>query len=460
MSIVGYIFLSLFVLFISWRLFRRASGDMSIFRPNLISFTFYYALVAQSFVGVNIVIHWLDNHYLISKIRDSDVRQMAYFAVLYVMVTMPFAMWVTCRFLGTRPRSLLKRYVRAPLISALSPKDSFVFYPLVFLTLLCFIAILYTFYTLRQIPLMAVISGASAEELSITRVTTYRGFQGNIYLRNIVAVGFTPILSYIAIGYSLMYKTLKWKTLSFALVSLAFIVVTYDLSKAPLINYLLGIVFLLVLAGKLKRKHVLLIGGGLFLLIIIMYVLLGHVTDPRLLFAWNTGPIGRIILGQVTSLFYHFRIFPDMHPFLHGASLPALFLKMMGSSIEHKTSARLVMEIVNPAGIASGSAGVMNTLFVAEAYANWGWPGLVLAPFWVGLVIQTIYIFFLRSRKTPVLLGLFAFLAYKIPSMVTGGFIGFVYNPGMLAIVLLGLSPYIGGIVSKTMLWKPQHHAS
>jgi oligosaccharide repeat unit polymerase len=320
-------------------------------------------------------------------------------------------------------------------------------------------AILYTFYTLGQVPLLAVFSGSGAGVLQATRVTAYRGFAGNVYLRNLVAIGLPPILSFAAIGYYWMYRTHRWAVLSLVLVVLAALMAIHGLSKAPLLNYLLGIVFLSVLVGKLRPKHILLIATGLASLVVALYVVLGRVTDPRLLFALNTGPVGRILLGQITSLFYHFRIFPEEHPLLRGASLPALLLKLLGSDQVHKTSARLVMEIVNPTGVASGQAGVMNTLFVGEAFANWGWLGVALAPFWVGFVIQVIYVFCLRTRKTPLLVGIFAFLSYQIPSMVTGGFVGFLYNPGVLALVLLGLGPFIGGIVSKATL-RPQRHVS
>ena len=109
MPTLGYVFLSALVLFISWQLFRRAAGDMSPFRPNMISFVFYYALLIQSFVGVNLAIHWLENHYLISKIRDFEVRQMAYFTVLYVMVAMPLS---KSKVSGTEAHSTVKQVLR------------------------------------------------------------------------------------------------------------------------------------------------------------------------------------------------------------------------------------------------------------------------------------------------------------------------------------------------------------
>jgi oligosaccharide repeat unit polymerase len=458
-STLGYIVLSLVVLLVSWQLFRRVAGSLSLSHLNMVSFTFYYSLLAQSFIGVNIAIHWLENHYLINKIRDFGVRQNAYFAVLYVLIAMPLAMMITYVLWGSRPQPLLKKYFEKPIQPAVSPKDSFVFYPFLLLMSLSIVAILYTFYKLGTVPLLLAFRGVSVEKMNIARVTAYREFPGNVYIRNIVAVGLPPILSYIALAYYFMYKNWRWRIISFILFLCAVVMTVYDLSKAPLINYLIGLVFLLIYTNKITGRQVFLSGIALSFLIVIMYIVLGRLPDMSLLFSWNTGPVGRIVLGQITSLFFHFRIFPALHPFLRGASFPNFLLRLLGSPLEHKTSARLVMEVVNPAGVAAGTAGVMNTLFVAEAYANWGWVGLVIAPLWVGFLIQSLYIHFLKARKTPFNLGVFAFLSYKIPAMVTGGFIDFVYSPGMLLIVALAVSPYVGGLLSKAMLWRSLRRA-
>ena len=38
----------------------------------------------------------------------------------------------------------------------------------------------------------------------------------------------------------------------------------------------------------------------------------------------------------------------------------------------------------------------MNTLFVGEAYANWGYPGVILSIVWVALVISVMMILVLK----------------------------------------------------------------
>ena len=54
---------------------------------------------------------------------------------------------------------------------------------------------------------------------------------------------------------------------------------------------------------------------------------------------------------------------------------------------EHVRSAELVMGYADPAAVAANRTGVMNTLFIGEAWANFGWLGFYLSPIVVGFVV-------------------------------------------------------------------------
>jgi hypothetical protein len=113
----------------------------------------------------------------------------------------------------------------------------------------------------------------------------------------------------------------------------------------------------------------------------------------------------------------------------------------------NERSARLIMMQENPKAVKAGVAGVMNSLFVGEAWANFGLLGVLIAPFYVGMVIQALFMFFLTMPKTPLLLGLFTYFSYR--GSVTGGFNDYIYNAGYVVIVFFFLWVYFQGIVLK-----------
>src|SRR5690606_30295111 len=88
-----------------------------------------------------------------------------------------------------------------------------------------------------------------------------------------------------------------------------------------------------------------------------------------------------------------------------------------------------------PDAVASGRAGVMNTLFVGEAYANFGWLGVFISPLVVGLVIQSIYVLVISQPRGPVNMCIFILMFYSMP--ITGGFADFIWNPGWIFIFLV-----------------------
>jgi oligosaccharide repeat unit polymerase len=153
--------------------------------------------------------------------------------------------------------------------------------------------------------------------------------------------------------------------------------------------------------------------------------------------AFNSGPIGRIIFAQIGPTYLHLDTFPNAVPFLNGRSLPASLINLF--DMEQVRSARLVMTRVFPDKIEAGTAGVLNTLFIAEAYANWGYLGILAGTLYVAAFVQIMYITFLKLPKNPVFLSLFIYFSVNIPRTLVGGFTDFLFNPIWIIITCLFL---------------------
>jgi hypothetical protein len=103
--------------------------------------------------------------------------------------------------------------------------------------------------------------------------------------------------------------------------------------------------------------------------------------------------------------------------------------------MEQQRSARVIMEYLNPEGVINGTTGVMNSLYIAEAYANFGIVGLLLMPIIAGFTIIYIYNLIIgTSTKTPIKIALFAYFSFNLPLL--GGMVGFMWNVGWMVLFL------------------------
>lgn len=443
-----YFIISFIVLLISYYLFKKVSGSLKLTQLNMISWIFYFNLIGQMFISSVLIVNGLDDHYVINKIANQDSLLYGYLTIQYSMIMIPLGMLtVVYLFRYKYNTNIFQKYVHSEIKPLLSIKDSYIRYPLYVLSLICILSVLYVLTKLDTIPIAAIIQGAGAEALGLIRQENSRGFQGNVYIRNIFALGLTPIVSYIAFAYYKMTKS-KFDMVWFLSLAIATcLILTYNIAKSPLIFYLFGFLFLNILInGSVKKSTFYSFIGIILFLLIIIYIVISEVTDPASFFDIDSGILGRVLFSQAAGLYSIFDIFPKQVDFLGFSSMSSLINDIFNLQ-DSERSARIVMQYMFPSKVNAGTAGVMNSLFVAEAWANFGLVGLLIAPFYVGMFLQAIFMFFITSKKTPLLLGIFAFLSYRTP--IVGGFNEFIYNITLIVLLIV-----FGGIVIGSLMLK------
>lgn len=438
-----YLLVSLLILFISFKLFKKAAGSMQLTKLNMISWVFYFNLVIQSYFAAVMVVNKVDDHYLINKIYYESSRFYGWLAVMYTMLAMPIGMIFINLFFKDKMSTLISKYAQKPIISLFSIKDSYIKFPLYILCALSILSILYVFSCLPEIPILKAIKGnASALELAGLRAGASRGFTGNQLIKNIFGLTLTPILAFIF--YSYYKKTLLKKELVIFLIMFlfSFLILTYNLEKSKFVFFLLGFMFLKVLIdGSIPKKSLIYFGSSTIILIIIAYLKITQTTDVLWLFSnYNSGILGRVFLSQAGGTYLMFDYFPRVYDFIGINSLSSILSVVF--DLDHSDrAARLVMLKANPDF--AESAGVMNSLFIGEAWANFGIIGVIIAPLYVGAVIQTLFRLLLSLKKTPIILALLVYFTYN--SSVTGGFNDYFYNMGYLILALIMFFLYSTG---------------
>lgn len=417
-----YLIFSLICLFFSAYFFYKASGSLSPKKMNMISWIFWYSLVIQSFIASVLVVYNIDNHYGIQKVYFEDSRLKGWLAVQYCMVMLPLSMWVTLILINKKTDNIKiwNNFVSSKLESCVTEKDYALRRTLYFFSFFCILSVIYSFYSAGMYPFQGYITGGNISNL---RQSVTREFGGIVYFKNIFGLVLTPIFSYIFYCYYRLYKNRIDFIFFIVLFICSISIISFDYAKSPIAFYILGFFFIKIVLGdninymKLIKYAVAILG-----LIVMFYILTGYQDTILSLFSsYNSGLVGRLTISQAFGTYLAFDLYPMVYDHIGFSSITDLF----GESRERM--AREIMISVNSQGISDGTAGVINTLFVAEAWANFGLLGVIFSVIWVGFLIQIIYTILITSKKSPIVVGIYAYLTCKLP--ITGGFNDFIYNP-------------------------------
>ncbi|MDR3259739.1 MAG: oligosaccharide repeat unit polymerase [Fusobacteriaceae bacterium] len=408
---------------------------MSLRLPNMISWIFYVDLILFNFIGSLLVIYKIDNHYALGNLSD-HARIMGFFSIMYVMIVLPLGMIMTNSIFGYKHTSfLLLNYIDKK-ISNKNNTNNLVKWFLLFLSVISILSVIYVFKVIGSISLFHLFED-SRSDLLVLRISSNREFSGNEYIKNILALALTPFLSYVAYCYKLLNNKSFNKIWFYTLFCFSILIVTYNIEKTPVLFYLLGFLFIRIyIKGRLPVKYIIFTILALLFGLIAMYYLTSDKTglDSEILFKTI---LNRLILSQSAGVYLSFDIFPEIHSFLGLSSLSQKVSAILDIEYIEKSS-RIIMEYINPEGIIRGQAGTANSLFISEAWSNFGFLGLLISPIYVGIIIQCLYLFLLRIPKNPYWIALMSLYSMK-SALTTGAFNYYIYNVTFIVFILISL---------------------
>jgi hypothetical protein len=455
-----YLVISLLVLMASAMLFRRAGGTLSPTKLNMVTFTFY-TLIGTMFLGATAVLLGVAITGDLELLRDNSVIVLGWAAVMYAMIAVPVGMLLVCPF-QTRSslRRLIDRYRRRPVEPVFVRGDRYIRAVLKGATVVSAIALAYTFWALPDVPLVSVFRGESdagvlALQRAASRLSQEQGALTSL-LNSVIEMqlGYLQILAVAAFFYwrhSRLRADLRWFVIALVLAILS---VTYNISKAPLLIFMVN--FMVVITAATKRVRLLAVLGTVAIgsaLIVLMYVYYRNaLADGRSVFSqWTSVVFGRVASGNLISFYYCLDIFPRVFPHIGFASTGRLVHEVLHLPFS-KDYGLIVMNYIDPEGVARGEAGHATAVFLGEAWANFGWAGLLAGPLLVGAFIQTIHLWFLKSRKSPLHLGLYGYVLNSFT--LTSGITGFYYPAGLFQLgvftsTLVGLALLLRALLTR-----------
>lgn len=427
------VLLIIMVVFCSYKLFRTAAGTLSFGKINIISYI-YYLCILQCLCGAGLVSLGYNKHYMLDKlIFSTDSITSATFAIYFMMLVMPFFMIVVFKLFKFSPQYEYDKFLKEEIKE---PSNNKIFVCIVIVVIIQAIALAILLYKIGYLPILKMFFHNSEFDLNIERqINSDIQIFGTPYVKGIIVLFGIPIISYITAAYALVNRELKWIVVAGVCFVMAFIIKTYDFSKSPLVfHFVVYLLIVIYYKGGIKNKFILLFGGGMVCILLVFYNLFGY--EGSYLDIYN-GILGRTLFTQFGTLCCHFDMFPGIFDYLDGKSLYPTILKLVGMDPEtHIRSAQLVMDFYGSDHVYEGTAGVMNAVFIGEAYANWGYLGVFASVLWVGIFVALIFILIMKAKKTPATLAFLATATQLIGSMTQGGFVEFLYSSSLILLIV------------------------
>lgn len=419
------VLIAIIVFGVSVMLFAKASGTLNPGKLNIVSYVFYIFML-QSFIGATLIAWGYNEHYTLKYLINQE--QSIKITVVMVWMTailLPLFIVIWQKVFRLELKTAYSKFLKDA-VNTLNKSRIFEGLFCV-VTGICVIVLAGFLKQVGYVPISRLVSAPEGFSFAIERVRISNIYFIHPYISNITLFTVIPLASYIAFSYAITHKTIFWRVLFIICFVTSCICKTYKFEKTPLIFHL--VIFILIYLfykGGIKLIHMILLGSNLVLLLLFSYIAVGY--DGNMLDIYN-GPLGRTLFTEVGTLSYHFDLFPEVFDYLHGRSFSPTILSLLGIARDsHMRSAKLVMLFYGSEKVYDGIAGVMNTLFIGEAYANFGYIGVFIGIIWVAFIITLFMWLTMKMKKTPSSITMLAIITVRIGAILESGFCDFIYS--------------------------------
>lgn len=417
------VIISILTTFLSIKLFSKAAGSMSLLKMNTVSYVFYIQIVTSAIVAsVLLVTGKIDYHLDVMAISESTKME-AWLWTMYSLLAMPFGMLLLNKVLNLDGKKLFNQYLQKEIVFEGSEKR----YKLILLGTVGFsICVLaYILLNTDNIALYTLLVEGDSTQASIDRVTSRNNFGGIRHIKNLLGYIMIPVMAYFSYIMMRSKSGVYYKIIFFINFCCAVLLVAQDTQKAPVAFFILGFWILEVFISKGidLKKLIFFVGLPVFLLLL-GYSLTNDKQMLTQLLNLNSSFYGRAFVGSYLGFPLSLELFPNIiSEQTYAVGVPQYLLKQI-DGVNYVESARLLKIYMHPETINKGG-NLYSGYYMGEAWANYGYLGLIIAPFIVGFVLHIVHLFLLLKSKKPFLIAFYVGLTVKW--VVGSGFVNFLY---------------------------------
>jgi hypothetical protein len=396
---------------------------MSPLKLNTVSYVFYVQIVTSGLVAsVMLATGVLDYNHDVALLSE-NVKIEAWIWTMYSIIIMPFGMLMLNKLLKVEARKVFNKYLTSSVeIRGTIERNRlavFVF------TLMAILVLAYVLINTKNIPLYTLVVEGDADQANIDRISSRRNFGGLDHIKNLLGLIVVPVVAYYSYVLFRVFKTQFFFFIFLINFFVAILMVSHDIQKAPIAFFILGFGVLEVFISKgISIRTFLVFGGSAVGLVLVGYSLTSDRDMFDQFFRFNSAFYGRTFVVGYYGFPLSLELFPNIiTDQTHLVGIPQFLIE--NNNEEIRESARLLKMYVHPESIKSGKGNLYSGFYMGEAWANYGYVGLVAAPLVVGFVIQSVHLFVIHHKKNPWLLAFYAGITVKW--VVSGGFVNFLF---------------------------------
>lgn len=411
----------------------KISNGMTL---NYISFWFVNFVVFCWVGAFLIAFGFVDDTYFLSPIKDlQEIKVLGGFVVLWGGAG-PFLIFIFLfHFFKVNKRWNNIYY------SSLKSDNSDVIFSLICFVLFLF-CLIYYLYSTHPSPLYMALNNFSPTEIALRRIAVTK----DLYkIANTYIISFGTVLAYFS-TYSLygLYvgrDTLFCKMLFYISFFMSCLYLLLSGEKASIVFFLLGLLFLF----KFNKGQSLKVGMKLFTLVLAILFSIYYLLVSDDAFKIVNLLVDRLFIAQVISVY----LSVDYYSFwgdIGFSSMDNFVTKLLDLTFEVPASTKL-MQVYFHEMIAVGGWN-LNGLYIHEAWSNFGFLGVVVAPIYVGSLNLIFLRFVLSFKKTAFSTALHAFSLLKCIYFLTS-FNSYFYHSDWIWLTLILLLYLSSRIVSR-----------
>jgi len=417
---------------VSLFLFKKAGAYFGLTKVNITTYILY-TFFLQTYIGASLAYLGDRNHYTFKMLLNQNSVNSMFYSVLATAILLPLTMIIIFKINKINIKNRYEAYIN----QKASDRHEKIYFYLILLVSAVGLALLGVYiYKIGYLPLWKLINPPDADAFSFG--TERMRISGMViihsYIKNIVILTFIPVLSYMAFAFMLCTKKLRWILLFSVLFLSSVVVKTIAFEKSAVVFYPLVFLFIYIyIKGAIKKRYITVLAAVMIASVFIIYAQTGYTFSFNQHDLYN-GPIGRTIFTQAGTLTLNYDFFPQVCRFLNGQGLSKVVFFL---AREGPRSAKILMEYYGSVHVYNGTAGVMNGLFIGEAYANYGYIGMTVSILYIGGLLSFFLWLFTKMKKSVMNAALFATLTCTIATTTQGGFLDFIYSAITVSVILL-----------------------
>lgn len=418
-----FLFITLYLLvpILGYLLLRAAK--IQLLQISIPSIFFIYFLMGAYIGIIAIYFNWTWYEHIDPNDSIGILRVCFYSASTLLMTT--FGFWLASRLKGSREASQW-----APA----KPANRSIYYPLMFMIVLCVVATSLYLNNFSTAALSASLEG-DLIETALLRSQMANDFQGAVkfHYYGVFFQSLLPFCTFVLVGQAILRRSVPLWLVTFGTFGIAFYTSLMRAEKAPAIWLILGciIVYAHTVKGKLRARNLVLFAMSAVVLIALMVTFFIGLEGRSVgdLSAWA---VSRIFAGSIIPSYVYLDFFPKHHDFLWGLSLPN------PGGIFPWENYHLTIEMAKILhGIfAAETVGSAPTAYWAEVYANFGpIAPLLVAPI-VGFYIYVIHLLTNKLRPSPIKSALICWCSLHFMNLAITGISNYLFDTDLMIIFL------------------------